>query len=99
MVYPRPSERNVFLEVSCTSETEQEGGGALDPQRLTRIRSRAPQTKTPLLEEEEEEEEFCSVPTLDSYDDFDSALLFVYSLRPGVEWLQMYLKMWVKLKN
>lgn len=73
----------MFLEVFYTSETEQEEGGALDPaaQRLTRIRStKAPQTKTVLFEEEEEEEEFCSVPALESHDDFDSASRFICSI-------------------
>ena len=72
------------MEVFYTSETEQEGGGALGPaaERLTRIRStKAPQTKTVLFEEEEEEEEdFGSVPALESHDDFDSASRFVYSV-------------------
>lgn len=71
----------MFLEVFYTSETEQEEGGALDPaaQRLTRIRStKAPQTKTVLFEEEEEE--FCSVPALESHDDFDSASSFICSI-------------------
>lgn len=73
----------MFLKVFCTSETVQEEGGALDPaaERLTRIRStEAPQTKAALFEEEEEEEEFCSVPALESHDDFDSASRFIYSI-------------------
>lgn len=69
----------MFLEVFSTSETEQEEGGALDPaaEGLTRIRStEAPQTKTVLFEEEE----FCSVPALESHDDFDSASRSLYSI-------------------
>lgn len=75
-----------FRRLSCTSETEQEEGGALDPaaQRLARIRStEAPQTKTALFEEEEEA---CSVPALESHDDFDSASRFylLHLTRTGI---------------
>lgn len=53
-----------------TSETRQEGGGALDP----RIRpSKAPQTKAVLFAGEEEQEFCFSVPALRSHDHSDSA--------------------------
>lgn len=64
----------MLSEVFYTSETQQEGGGALDPH----IRpTKAPQTKTVLFAGEEEEE-FCSVPALRSHDDSDSASPFIH---------------------